>query len=656
MKKVIYISLLSVLILGIFSFSKSPNTIKDNNKTEKIKEVLSLFADYEMFNGTALVVDEGEIIFKGGFGLANMEWDIPNEVNTKFKIASLTKAFTSILVLQLVAEGKMDLQARVTKYLPDYPKENGDQISIHQLLTHSAGLGKDKTKEKEKHNRPKDMVAQFADAPLRFEPGERFKYSNAGYTLLGYILETLTGQSYEELLKERIFDVLGMKNSGFHWNRTLLKNQASGYTKYYDRYFNEESTDETSAYAAGAIYSTVEDMYLWDQALSTEKLLAKKYLDLLFKKQIIDPSYGGHYGYGWEIMDKPVGNTSEKVETVGHSGSIGGFRALYTKIPSSNSTILLLNNTNKAYLTSITTAITGILENKTYDLPLIPLEKFTFRAIEKEGIEKGLQYYRDHKDSPSHYSKKEDLIMVGYKYLQNANPEYAAQIFELSIEMEPEFDNAYDSYAEALMSLGKNEEAIGNYKKSLELNPNNNNALEMLKKLGVDYSVELLKTTEAWGKEFFAIPLHFAPDIDLKGREDARFPRGWNDTASPNFWTYAFAWKVNLNKELSLGEIEDYVKKYYDGLLSGVNKEKDLELPKTTVYFKKTGKGDFKGNALIYDTFITRKPLVLNFTIEQRLCKNGSSSVLFRISPQALDHDVWKDLNAIKIISNICDS
>ncbi len=655
MKKIIHIAILPIFILGIFAFNKSPLEIGENSKSEKINDLLSLFADYEMFNGTALVVDQGEVIFQKGFGLANMEWDIPNEVDTKFKIASLTKAFTAMLVLQMVNEGKMELQTSISKYLPNYPKENADQISIHHLLTHSAGLGKKESERDKKYNRPKDMVAQFADAPLKFVPGDRFDYSNSGYTLLGYILETVSGQSYEELLDERIFKPLGMKNSGFHWHRTLLKNQASGYTRYYDRYFNEEASDESSAYAAGAIYSTVEDMFLWDQALETEKLLPKKYMDLLFQKHIVDPSYGGYYGYGWEIMDKAVGNTSEKIETIGHSGSIGGFRSLYTKISSSGSTILLLNNTNKAYLTSITTAITGILENKTYDLPLIPLEKFTVRTIEKDGIEKGLQYYKDNKDSPKFYSKKQSLIMAGYKYLQNDNPEFALKIFKLSTEVYPEFDNAFDSYAEALLSLGKKEEAIKNYKKSLELNPNNNNALEVLKKLGVDYSVELLKTTEEWGKEFFTIPLHFAPEIKLKGREDARFPRGWNDTTSPNFWTYAFAWKVNLNKEQIVSEIEDYVRIYYDGLLSGVNKEKGLVLPETMVDFKKTGRGNFKGKATIYDTFITRRPLVLNFTIEHRLCKNGKSSLLFRISPQSFDHQVWKDLNEIKILSNICE-
>jgi CubicO group peptidase (beta-lactamase class C family) len=628
--------------------------LSKSNKVTKINEIVDLYADYGMINGSVLVVDEGKVIFKKGLGYANMEWDIPNETDTKFKIASLTKQFTAMLIMQLVAENKLDLHTPISTYLADYPKPAGEEITIHHLLTHSAGIGQES--DNEKHNKPEAMVNQFASVPLQFTPGERFEYSNSGYTLLGYIIEIIAEKPYEELLQEKIFDPLEMKNSGFFRHRPLIKNMASGYNKGFGEFFNTENSDDSSAYAAGAIYSTVEDMFLWDQALNTEILLPKKYMDLIFEKQIIDPSNNGHYGYGWEHINKPIGNTSEKVETIGHSGNIDGFRALYTRIPSSNASIILLNNTSRAFFTSLTTALTGILNNKPYDLPLKPLAKFMVKTIEKEGIDKGIEFYAAHKNSPNYHASEQELIVAGYKYLHAENAIYAAKVFKLATEVFPNRDNPYDSYAEALMILGKNGEAIGNYKKSLDLNPKNNNAIKMLAKLGVTYSTDLLKTNDTWGKELFAIPLHFAQGIKLKGFEDARFPKGWNDTKSPNFWTYAFAWKVNLSTSLTTPQVKDYIEKYYDGLLSSVNKERNLELPKTKVEVTKTKEGDFIGKAIIYDTFVTRKPLILNFHIEQTQCeKNNKSIILFRVSPKNFGHSVWTDLKEIKVLNNGCD-
>ncbi len=215
----------------------------------------------------------------------------------------------------------------------------------------------------------------FVNEPLQFTPGERFDYSNAGYILLGYIIETVTGKSYKEVLEEKIFEPLNMKNSGFYRHRLLLNNRSSGYNNNFVDYFNANYRDFSNAYSAGAIYSTVEDMFLFDQALYAEALLPQKYLDLSFTKHIADVNHGGFYGYGWEAIEKSVGNTNEKIETISHSGSLPGYCAIFTRIPSSKSTIILLNNTGRAYLNAITTAVTGIIYNKPYDLPKISVAK-----------------------------------------------------------------------------------------------------------------------------------------------------------------------------------------------------------------------------------------------------------------------------------------
>ena len=160
------------------------------------------------------------------------------------------------------------------------------------------------------------MVAEFANLPLEFQPGEKFAYSNSGYMVLGYIIETVTGQSLETVLQDRILTPAGMKNTGIDKYRPLIKNRAKGYFKSFGEYFNSDYIDMSSIPAVGNMYSTVDDLYRLDQALKNHSILSKKYTDLLFTKHIEDPSYGGHYGYGWELKKKPLGNTTETIETI----------------------------------------------------------------------------------------------------------------------------------------------------------------------------------------------------------------------------------------------------------------------------------------------------------------------------------------------------
>ncbi len=270
---------------------KTQNTSSTELKSDKINSLLSTYFEYGKFNGSALVVEKGEVIYKHGFGLANMEWDIPNETDTKFRLASVSKQFTAMVIMILVAENKIELNESVSTYLPWYPKENAEKISIHHLLTHSSGIPNytDFPGYRKMMRQPipvRELIETFADSTLEFTPGEKFNYSNSGYALLGAIAEEVTGQEFAELLRDKIFTPLNMSNSGFANNKDLLIHGASGYDKFGDNYKNTSHIDMSVAYTAGGVYSTVEDLFLWDQALYTEKLLPKEYLDLIFQEQI----------------------------------------------------------------------------------------------------------------------------------------------------------------------------------------------------------------------------------------------------------------------------------------------------------------------------------------------------------------------------------
>lgn len=476
--------------LAVIAFVATFAVSFGQTKTAQLDELLNKYTEYGQFNGSVLVAEKGKVIYKKGFGMANMEWDIPNAPDTKHRLGSITKQFTAMLIMQLVAEGKLDLQAPVSKYLPNYSKVNGDKITIHQLLTHTSGTPNytsfpDFFKDMSRNPyTPTEMVKMFADSTLSFTPGEQFTYSNSGYILLGAIIEKVTEKSYETVLQEKIFNPLKMKNSGYDHHNVILKNRASGYEMRGSTPENAPYIDMSTPYAAGSLYSTVEDLYLWDQALYTEKLLPKKYRDMLFGKYT--PGFGQHYGYGWSIGKMPVGNTKDSTNIIGHGGGINGFNTLITRMPQEKSTVILLNNTGRAPLDEITVAIDGILHDATYDLPKESLAKALYNEIIDKNLKAGLRFYEKNKDSKKYSFNESEMNSAGYSLLQAGNKQEAEAVFKLNMEAFPKSSNVYDSYAEALMEQGKNELAIANYKKSIEMNPANQNGIDMLKKLGIE--------------------------------------------------------------------------------------------------------------------------------------------------------------------------
>ncbi len=476
---------LSIIFLSAISFAQ--------NKAEHIDELLSKYAEYGKFNGSALVSQDGNVLYKKGFGMANMEWDMPNAPDTKHRLGSITKQFTAMLILQMAEAGKIDLLAPITKYLPEYPKATGDKINVHHLLTHTSGLPNytsfPRFMEDESRNpySPEEFVKKFDDRPLEFEPGKKFSYSNSGYFLLGVVAEKLSGKTYEELLQNRILSPLNMNNTGYDNHEDILKNRATGYEKEAGKLINSKYLDMSIPYAAGSMYSTVEDLYLWDQALYTNKLLSQKYMDMYFKPYI--SAWGeNHYAYGWGVGYENMGKSTDSIYTIAHGGGINGFNTNIARTTSDKALVVLLNNTGGAPLQDITVAILGILHGKDYDMPKKSVSDEMLAVIENTGIAAGITRYNHIKDSDAYSLNERDMNAMGYKLMGSGKVEEAAKVFELIIEDFPKSSNAYDSYGEALMTLGKNEDAIKNYRKSVELNPNNQNGIDFLKKLGDDVS------------------------------------------------------------------------------------------------------------------------------------------------------------------------
>ena len=484
LKKMMVTSMVILLTFTHISYGQT--------KAEEVDKLLNLYHEYGKFNGSALVAEEGKIIYSKGIGMANMEWEIENMADTKHRLGSVTKQFTAMLVLQLAAEGKLDLQAPISDYLPDYPNGHDPKITTHHLLTHTSGIpnytafpGFFKDQSRDPYT-PDEFVMKFADKKLDFTPGEKFNYSNSGYFLLGVIIEKVSGKTYEAMLQENIFTPLNMNDSGYDHHDQILKNRATGYEKMGAEYVNSRYIDMSIPYAAGSLYSTVEDLYLWDQALYTNKLLPKEYMELYFKPYVA--AFGNHYAYGWAVGKDVIGNSTDSIYTISHGGGINGFNTIISRSPSDKSMVVLLNNTGGAPLNQMTRSIRGILKGKTYDLPKKSAAYEVYSVIQSEGIEAGMVRFNKIKDDDNYDLNENEMNEIGYQLMGSDKVEEALQVFKLNIELYPESSNAYDSYAEAFMKLGKNEEAIENYKKSVEMNPGNQNGIDMLKKLGVDTS------------------------------------------------------------------------------------------------------------------------------------------------------------------------
>jgi len=479
------------MVIGVITLLISGNFCFGQTKNDQLNELLNQYFEYGKFNGSVLVAEQGKVIFKKGFGPANMEWDIPNMPNTKHRLGSITKQFTAMLILQFASEGKLDLHAPISKYLPDYPKEKGDKITTHHLLIHSSGIPNYTSfpgffeEVSRDYYKPEEFVKRFQDKELEFTPGEKFSYSNSGYFLLGVIIEKLTGKTYEKMLHDKIFSPLGMNDSGYDNHGEIIMNRATGYEKNGNSFVNSNYLDMSIPYSAGSLYSTVEDLYIWDQALYTEKLLPQKYMDMFFKPYI--SSFDNfHYAYGWGVGKEAIGNSTDSIAVISHGGGINGFNTIISRSNSDKSLVILLNNTGGAPLNQMTRAIWGVMYGKPYDLPKKSLAYDLLNVIKAKGIKEGVIYFNSNKDSKTFELNENEMNQIGYRLMSEGSVEEAAQVFKLNIEAFPESFNVYDSYAEALMNLGENEGAIKNYKISVEMNPANQNGINMLKKLGID--------------------------------------------------------------------------------------------------------------------------------------------------------------------------
>ncbi|MGI8745444.1 MAG: serine hydrolase domain-containing protein [Bryobacteraceae bacterium] len=312
------------------------------------------FVEQKKFMGSVLVARAGKPLFRKSYGFANAEWDVANTPDTKFRLGSITKQFTATAILQLVEQGKLRLDDPISKYYADAPK-TWEKVTIHNLLNHTSGIPSYTgipnffgTGSKLPLT-PAQIVKLTQDKPLEFEPGAKFAYDNTGYILLGYVIEKITGKPYAGYLRQAIFDPLGMKDTGYDVYEAILKHRASGYSMSGASMINSPYLDMTLPYAAGSLYSTVDDLSTWDRALYTDKVLTAD-----SRKKMFTPGLS-NYGYGWFIDQRFNRSHME------HGGGINGFNTVISRYPGDKVLVVVLSNLNSNIVEKIGTGLAALL-------------------------------------------------------------------------------------------------------------------------------------------------------------------------------------------------------------------------------------------------------------------------------------------------------
>jgi CubicO group peptidase (beta-lactamase class C family) len=298
-----------------------------------------------------LTARDSKILFARGYGYASLEHRVPVCPATKFRIGSITKQFTAAAILRLQEQNRLKVTDTLAQFIPDYP--HGQTVTLHHLLTHTSGIHDFANKPDFLPTitlpaTPEDKIKSFKNDSFDFAPGDKWSYSNSGYFLLGHIVEIVTGRTYADFLRREFFEPLGMTNTGVHTSTAILRHEATGYSYRDGAWLKAINWDMSNDVGSGALYSTVEDLFRWNEAVFAGRVLNEATLKAAFTPVVTredsamsSPKESG-YGYGWTIFH------ARGLRTIEHEGSLDGFQSTLRRFPDQRFTVVVLANANPA--------------------------------------------------------------------------------------------------------------------------------------------------------------------------------------------------------------------------------------------------------------------------------------------------------------------
>jgi len=408
-------SCLAPLIVLSFTLCISPAVFSahiSDSQRAAIAAIMEAIETNEQFSGTALVSVDGEIVYSGAMGLADIERNIPNELDTQFRIASATKPFTTLLIYQLAAMGKLSLNDKLSDLVPEYPAAKGANITVSHLLNHTSGITGEwrieELEDIERHRWTQDeLLAEVASRDLVFAPGTNDEYSNYGYFLLGVIIERVGGASYADQLRDRICDPAGMTHTRGDENDAIIPGRALGYN--YDYLLGPQNSlylDMSFVFGYGHLLSTVSDLNRFAQALEDPAVLPLEYRDMFFNE------------CGWTVQCIPYSDGSRRVCGNYLSGSINGFASHIFRVEEDGIFISLLKNLKEPgaqivvkWPDFIASRVLAVLYDEPYDMPRKSAAFAVFEALRDEGVNAARQVYAElvEEQDPGYYVDVEEF-------------------------------------------------------------------------------------------------------------------------------------------------------------------------------------------------------------------------------------------------------
>ena len=454
-------------------------------KKTKLSETMQAYHNYNMFDGAVLVAENGKVIYKEAFGLANREWNIPNKTDTKFMIGSVSKPLTATLMLIQVQKGLIGLDKTIEDYLPEFKNKPAAKVTIRQLLGHKSGMPnydiiKDFFPRISRQNFTReDYVKIYMDSALSFKPDSGWAYSSWGYFTLGYIMEKVTGKSYSQLMKDDIFSKLQMNNSGSYYHTQIIPNRATGYDYDFGGFTSSDFRDQSNTMGTGDIYSTVEDLFKFHLSITNHTLLNKELIDAMLSPGRLQYN---NYGFGWfNQIFKYTETDSIKVNF--HLGSTNGFISFALRIPATNSFIVFLCNSYPTDFFGITKNLIKVLYHKPVHLKE-PIQKKMETLISQLGVNKAVEQYNKMKKDTAHYYV--DWISMNFmseQLLTLKRLEDAKVIAENNVIEFPDKALVMVTMGNIYLALNRKEDAIKYYKMTLQLNPDYEEAKSRLREL-----------------------------------------------------------------------------------------------------------------------------------------------------------------------------
>ena len=452
-----------------------PSLASNEEIARQAKAIAEAYHDMGWFSGVVLLADQGKPFYQEAFGYADIEKQIPNTLATKFRIGSINKDYTAVLVLQMVEAGKLSLDDKLDKFQLGFPAEVAGKITIRQLLSHTSGFGDIFIPQYIEHIRDYknigDILPLLMNEPLAYEPGTSQEYSNYGYIVLGAILEKVSGNSYENLLRENIFNPLAAKNTHYQ-----IAEKIEGEARSYRFTVSGEKVDHTGQLEYptpdGGMYSTAAEQLDFFQALFyTGKLISDESKALIFNDYASD-------GPAWEEIMQLDGNMQ------GYAGGGPGVSAVVEFLLKENVMFIVLANTDGGIAEEVARRIGQAALGRPAQEARLPMENFLYSTLKKKGIQH-LQLNLDALLAEGGYDNRSPMTLnrLGYALLEEGQNQDAIEVFRLNTELYPDEANPWDSLAEAYFKAGDKKMALKYYRKALEIDPEMPSAKQMIGEL-----------------------------------------------------------------------------------------------------------------------------------------------------------------------------